>query len=122
VAAQIVHDDDIARRKCWNEELFDIGEEASPIDGTVDDAGRLDPVASERCEEGEGSPVSMRNLGDEPLAASAAPMGARHIGFGPGLVEEDQAGGVELALVAPPALAPSVNVRPVLLACVQAFF
>src|SRR6185312_3300574 len=67
VAAQIVHDDDVARREGWNEELFDIGQEASPIDGAVDDAGRLDPVTSERCKERECSPVPMWNLGDEPL-------------------------------------------------------
>jgi hypothetical protein len=90
--------------------------------GTVDGAWRLDPVASQSREEGQRSPVSVRRFGDKTLAAQAAAMGLRHVGLGPGLVDEDQAGGIELALMALPALAPPCNVRPILFACVQAFF
>jgi hypothetical protein len=32
----------------------------------------------------------MWDLGDQPPAASRATMGARHVGFGPGSVDEDQ--------------------------------
>jgi len=37
-----------------------------------------------------GFPAAVRDLGDEPLAARAAATGPGHVGFGPGLVNEDQ--------------------------------
>jgi hypothetical protein len=64
----------------------------------------------------------MRNLGHEPCTARAAAMSARHIGLGPGLVDEDQAGWIKFALLPFPASPPLGDVGPILLAGVQAFF
>jgi hypothetical protein len=61
--------------------------------------GRVDPVATQRAEESERPPAAVRNLRHQPCAARAAAMGACHIGFGPGLIDENDAGGVKLALV-----------------------
>src|SRR5438067_530877 len=36
VTAEIVHDHDVARTKRGDEDLFDIGPEALPVDGTVE--------------------------------------------------------------------------------------
>jgi len=49
-------------------------------------------------------------------------MAAGHVGLGPGLVDEDQTGRIELALMALPALPLARDVGPVLLGRVQAFF
>ena len=47
-----------------HQELLDIGEEACAVDRAVDDAGRVDPVAAQRGEEGQRAPVAVRHLGD----------------------------------------------------------
>jgi hypothetical protein len=73
-------------------------------------------------QEGQRAPVPVRHLGDQPAAAGAAAMAARHVGLGPGLVDKDQSGGVEPALMRLPAPPPPGDVRPVLLAGVQGFF
>jgi hypothetical protein len=49
-------------------------------------------------------------------------MGAGHVGLGPGLIDEDQAGRVDAVLMAAPPLALGGDVRPMLLGGVQAFF
>jgi hypothetical protein len=49
-------------------------------------------------------------------------MSPGHVGFGPGLVDKDQAFGVEPALVFLPSLAPAGDVGAILLAGVQALF
>jgi hypothetical protein len=49
-------------------------------------------------------------------------MGAGHIGLGPGLIDEDEAGGIKLALVLFPLRPPSCDVVAILFAGVQAFF
>jgi hypothetical protein len=46
VAAEIVNDDDVARLQRWHQHLLDISQEALAIDWTVDDAGRVDPIAT----------------------------------------------------------------------------
>ena len=61
-------------------------------------------------------------LADQPLAARAAAPGADHLGVGPGLVDEDQALGVKLALGGLPGEAALGHVRPILLGGVQSFF
>ena len=75
-----------------------------------------------RGEEGQRAPVAVRHLGDQPLAARRAAVGAGHVGLGPGLVDEDQAGGIKPPLILLPLRAPARHVRPILLAGVQAFF
>jgi hypothetical protein len=57
-----------------------------------------------------------------PAAAGTAAVDARHVGLGPGLVDEDQARRVKPALILLPAGAPACDVRSVLLGRVQAFF
>jgi hypothetical protein len=49
-------------------------------------------------------------------------MGAGHVRLGPGLVDEDQACGIDAALMAAPALALGGDVGPMLLGGVQTFF
>jgi hypothetical protein len=64
----------------------------------------------------------MRGLGDQPLAAWSPTPERRHVGLGPGLVDEDQAPGIKLCLILLPLRAPSRDPRPVPLAGEQRFF
>jgi hypothetical protein len=79
VATEVVHDDDVTRFEGGDQHLLDIGKEGFAIDRPVNDAGCVDPVAAQRSEEGQGSPMPMRNLRHQPCTAGAAAMGARHI-------------------------------------------
>ena len=58
VAAEIVHDDDVAGGQGGQQALLDIGEKADAVDRPVDDAGRLDAVTAQRCQESQGAPAA----------------------------------------------------------------
>jgi len=49
-------------------------------------------------------------------------MGARHVGFRPSLVNEDEAGWINRSLTRLPALTPPGDVRPILFRGAKAFF
>jgi hypothetical protein len=122
VAAQVVHDDDIARAERWHQELLDIGEEGLAVDGAVEHAGRVDPFMAERSEEGQRLPFTVWHLGHEPLPARRTAVRAGHVGLGPGLVDEDEPLGVKPALILFPLRPPARDPRTILLAGEQAFF
>jgi hypothetical protein len=52
--------------------------------------------------------VSPRHTADDPLPFPGASAQARHVGEGPGFVDEDQMAGVEGGLLRPP-LSPSLR-------------
>jgi hypothetical protein len=56
------------------------------------------------------------------LASGAAAMSARHVGLGPGLVDEDEPPRIDPRLTRSPPLTPPGDVRPVLFGCAKAFF
>lgn len=72
VRAEIVHDDDVAGRERGNENLLDIGCEASSVDGAVEHAGRIDAVAAQRRDR-----VSVFQWPCGTLACSLWPRGAQ---------------------------------------------
>jgi hypothetical protein len=69
VAAEIVDDDDVAGLEHWHQDLFDIGDEADPVDRPIDYARVIDMVAAQGGEEGERAPTALRELRDQPFAA-----------------------------------------------------
>ena len=44
VAAEIVQDDDVARRKRWGQNALNVEPEELPVDRPIDDPGRVDAV------------------------------------------------------------------------------
>jgi hypothetical protein len=110
VTAEIVDDDNVAGPERRYQNLLDIGQEALTIDRPIDHAGRIDAVATERGEEGQRSPTAMRRFGDQPPAPRRAPVGSRHVGLGPSLVDEHQAHGQ--AAVDTFSTAPAAGRRP----------
>lgn len=95
VAAQIVHDHDIAGLKGRHKHLFDIDEEAFAVDGAVEQPRCLDAVVAQGGDEGRGLPVPKRHLRLQPLAFGRPAAERRHIRFGPGLVDENQPAGID---------------------------
>ena len=122
MAAEVVHDDNVAWGENGEENLLDISAEACAIDRSVDDAGRGELVATQRRQEGQGPPSAERRFGDEAFASGASAVGARHVRFGPGLVEEDKPPRVDRRLARLPPLTPPGDVRPVLFGGPKAFF
>jgi hypothetical protein len=115
VGAEIVEDDDVARLEGWREELFDIGAEAFAVDGSVEQAGRINPIAAQSGEECRGLPAAMRDLVHEPLALRRPASKAGHVRLRPGLVDENQALGIDEPLIGSPARTMASYVRAILL-------
>jgi len=122
VAAEIVHHHEIAWLEDGNEDLLDIGEEGFAVDRSVNDARSLEAVMAECRQEGERAPAAMRRLGDQLVAARSPAAQWRHVGLGPGLVDEDEATRIDPSLILPPLLTPSHDRGSILLACEQRFF
>jgi hypothetical protein len=59
--------------------------------------------------------MALGNLVDETSAFRRPTVEAGHVRLGPGLVDEDQARGVDLPLALSPAPAVAAHVRPILL-------
>ena len=66
--------------------------------------------------------MAVRHADPQALAARGAAVGAGHVGRRPGLVDEDQALGIEIGLALEPGLAPLQDVGAVLLAGVRGLF
>ena len=98
VAAEVVHDDDVALLEDGNELLFDIGAEALAVDRAVGDAGGREFIAAQCREEGQRPPVAVRREAPHPSAFRPPSTQRRHAGLDPGLVDEHQAAGIEAGL------------------------
>ena len=122
VRAEIVKDDDVAGLESGDEDLLDIGQEPLAVDRSIDQERRVDAVMTERGEESRCLPMAVRDLVDQPLASRRPSMGARHIGLGPGFVDEDQAGRIDPLLILAPLGAAAAYVRAILLARHQRLF
>ena len=96
-----------------HQHLFDIEPEALAVDRAIDEPWRGDAVMAQRGQEGHGLPMAVRHLGAEPVAAPRPSPERRHVGLGPGFVDEDQAGGVDAAAIGQPLPAPARDVGAV---------
>ena len=123
MAGEVVHDDDVARAQFWDEHLGDIGLEGIAVDRPVEHPRRDEAAQGERrrrrssfSSDRAGRPIL------QPLAARTSAMTARHVGRGPGLVDEDEALGIEVELAVEPLLPPLQDVGAVLFARVRGLF
>ena len=122
VAAEVVHDHDVTPREGWHEGLLDPGSKLLAVDRPVKHAGRVDPVVAQRGEEGQCPPMAERGSGDELVPAWSPAAQGCHIGLGPGLVDEDQASGINATLILFPLCPPSHHRWSKLLLGEQCFF
>jgi hypothetical protein len=67
-------------------------------------------------------PMAVRRLPAQALSFQAPAMGPDHVGLGPCLIDEDEAGGINLSLMPFPACPSARDVGPVLFAGQQRFF
>ena len=122
VAAQIIENNDVAWGQGRREHLLDIGCEQLAIDWTVDHPGRLDAVVPQGGDEGQRLPVAVRHTRIKTLPAQAPAAQWCHVGLDPGLIDDDQAPGVNLVLMGLPACALERDVAAGLLGRQYGFF
>jgi folate-binding Fe-S cluster repair protein YgfZ len=101
VAAEIVHDDDVAGLQRRAEHVLDVDQETLAVDRPVEHAGCIDPVVAECGEERQRAPLAERSMRDQRLAARCPTPDRRHVRLRPGLVDEDQAVRIEPAPAMP---------------------
>lgn len=122
MTSQIVHDDDIAGLKDSDELLLDISAEALAVDRSVEDTRCREPIPAQRAQESQRAPVAVRSQAAQPLALRPPATQRSHVGFDPGLIDENQALRIEAGLPGSPSLAPSGNIGACLLKSEQRFF
>jgi len=66
--------------------------------------------------------MAVRDLGDQAATARGPASQRRHVGLGPGLVDEHQAGRIDTALILDPLRSPTRDVRTIAFASHHAFF
>jgi len=122
VNARIVHEYDIALLQSRSEELFDVGLERFAIHGAFQHKGGGNAVVTQRCDECNGLPVSVKHFLDEPFTprCSAVQTGnrRRYAGF----IDEYEPSRIKPLLS--PLQRPSGggHVWAILLGCPQTFF
>lgn len=102
VGAEIVEDNDVALGQGRDQNLFHIGCEDIAVDRPVDHPWRVDAVMAQGSDEREGLPVPEWHARIEPLSARAPAAQGGHVGLDPRLVEENQASGINPALIGLP--------------------
>jgi hypothetical protein len=73
-------------------------------------------------DKGRGLPMAMRNGGNAALAYLGPPIAARHLGAGPGFIQEYQLGHIQRGLHRLPFLPTRPHVFTLLLGGVRSFF
>ena len=90
VARQVVHHDDVAAPEFRHEHASDVGEERVSVHRPVEHPGCHHAGTAQAGCKGGGLPVPKGDARAEPLTAPTAAVPPRHVGAGPGLVDEDQ--------------------------------
>ena len=111
VTAEVIHHNDVAGRERWGEDALDIGSKDVTVYRAVQYPRCVDPVMAKRRDEGRRVPVAERSGTRQPLALRPPAPERRHVGLGPGLVDEHKPRGVDLALMSLPSLAAALYVR-----------
>ena len=122
MAGQVVHDDNVAFAQFGNKDALDIGLEGVAIDRAVKHERRDHAARGQTGDESRRFPVAMGNADTQAFAAAAAAVRASHVGRSPGLIDKDQAFGIEIELAFEPGLAPLQDVGAVLLGRVRRLF
>ena len=115
VRTEIVHDHDVALPQGRNQNLLDVEKEGFAVDRPVDQPGRRNTIVAQSGEKGHGLPAAMRHFGPDPLALRRPAPQRRHVGFCPGLVDENQAGGIDPLSILGPLCPPTGDIGTILL-------
>ena len=122
VRAEIVHDDDVAVPQGWDQNLLDVEKEGFAIDRPLDEPRGGDAIVAQSGHERQSLPAAVRHFGSDALTARRPAPQRRHIGFGPGLIDEHQPSGIDPILILGPLRPPPGNIGTILLGGNQRLF
>ena len=122
VAVEIVHDDDVTRLDCLQQDLRDIVFEAVAVDGSADGERSCHAVEAQGSNKGYGFPAASSHLCHEGFAFLEPAPEPGHVGFDPCFVDKNQSRRLNARLVFAPPVTPSGDVGPVLFGGVNGFF
>ena len=122
MGAEIVEDDDVARLQRRREKLIDISAETLAVDGSVEQAWRVEAIVAKSGEERRGLPLALRDLVDEALSLRRPAAQPCHVGLCPGLIDEDETPGIDEPLIGAPARTVAADVPAILLARDEGLF
>ena len=117
-----VQNHDVAWLKGRQEDLLNVAEEACTVDRAIKDAGRRDAIIAQRSEECHGFPVPMWHKCLQALALLSPATQWCHVGLGPCLIDENEPGGINHALILVPPMSAPRDIRPCLLSPKNRFF
>jgi hypothetical protein len=112
---QVVHDDEVTHEERGHQMLPNVIPKEWTIHGSVDHQRRGQSGGAQRGQEGGRLPVTMGNLGDQPLAFERTAPQAGHVGFHPRFVEKDEPSDVEATLLEPERRSAGGDVGAILL-------
>ena len=122
MAGEVIHDDDVAGLQDRSEELLDVSDEDFSVDRTVECQRRDHAVHPQSRYEGRRLAVAVGHALAQALAPGATAMRPRHVGCGPGLVDEDEPFRLQIHLVIEPVMSLAQDIGPVLLDRVTSLF
>lgn len=99
VAAEVIHHDDISSAESGHEDAFDVDLECIPIHRAVDDPRRIDAIVAQGGDKSAGVPMSERGRPRQTFSFGRPSPQGRHVRLRPRLVDENEPGRVDLALV-----------------------
>lgn len=114
VAPEIVDHRHITGAQGWNAHVLDGGPECFAVHWTVQNERRVDPIMTQRCDEGHGAPVTMWCAPDQAFAFGCPTPQRCHVGLGPCFINEHEAARVDPALMSLPAGTAATHVWAVL--------
>ena len=122
VASEIVENHDISLGQGRGQLRLDVERKEFAVDGTVNDPGCREAIAAERCDERHRLPMAKRHGGHEPLPTWSPATQRGHVSLDPGLIDKNQAGSIDLALVSFPACSLASDIGAILLSRPHYFF
>ena len=93
-----------------------VGAKALAVDGAIEKAGGVNPILAKSGEECRRLPAALWDLVDEALSLRRPAAKPCHVGLCPGLINEDEAPGVDEPLIGAPSFAVAAYVAALLLA------
>ncbi len=115
MAGEVVHNYDVAWAEGREQNLSDIGLEPVAVDRAVEHHRRDHAIEPKARHERRRLAMAVRETNAQPLASGTAPVRARHVRRGPGLINEYEPRGIEIRLRFEPCLALLQDVGPILL-------
>ena len=95
VTRQVVHDDDVAGRERWHQDLLDVGQKTGTGDRPIKHGRRGEACHAQRSEKRRGVPAAIRRVVGDPGAGQPAASAANQISPHTTLIEKHAARGIE---------------------------